>query len=98
MAEIAEFTEMEGHEVFRPSASLKVSEAARLLAAATDLVDDSGDFSAKDFNTVADLLDFLEERYIADLNGWQAIYKEKGFQYVIELAIAYLGEVLGDED
>jgi hypothetical protein len=85
-SDVVEFLNMEGHEILRDPSTLRPSEVALLV----DTFDDG------EKTRVAPFLAYIEETCVKDGEKWQALYKDRGFKYIAELATAYVGELLGD--
>lgn len=84
------FEEMEGHECFVQPSQIRPSEAARLALFA----DKSEENEAQ---AVVDLLDVIEQKYVADSDHYQRIFVEKGLEGVISLVMAWLGELVASK-
>lgn len=95
-SEMPEFSELEGHELFKPVGALRPSQRLRLTAKVLPMVDGSDDLSDENIDALAGLAEFLEEHgYVIDLDGWTKFFNEKGLEGAITLATAYAGEAIG---
>lgn len=94
--DLPEFSELDGHELFKPVGALRPSQRLRLTAKVLPMVDNSDDLSDESVDALAGLTEFLEERgYITDLDGWSKFFNENGLEGAITLATAYAGEAIG---
>lgn len=87
------FEEMDGHELFRPTHLVRPSEAIRLTAKSSGL-EGLGE-SAESADAAGDFIEFLEDNFITDKEGWQAFFAEHGLADCLALAGAYVGELVG---
>lgn len=85
--EIRNLEDIEGSECLVPPSSLRPSEAARVAALAQGLEDES-------FEAIIPMLELVEEKYVADEKAYQDLYAETGLAGVIELVVAWLGELV----
>ncbi|WP_237237065.1 hypothetical protein [Rothia nasimurium] len=46
-----------------------------------------------DFDGVGDLIEFIDEHYVEDREGWDAFNVVNNFQEVMQLCVAYVGEM-----
>ncbi|HIY94943.1 MAG TPA: hypothetical protein H9821_04670 [Candidatus Rothia avicola] len=46
-----------------------------------------------DFDGVGDLIEYIDERYVEDREGWDAFNIAENFQDVMQLCLAYVGEM-----
>lgn len=46
-----------------------------------------------DFDGVGDLIEFIDEHYVEDREGWDAFNTVNNFQEVMQLCMAYVGEM-----
>lgn len=83
----ANFEEIYGHEALVDPAVLRPSEAARFSVVASKV---SGD----DLEGIVPLLEAIEEKYVVDADLYQKVYRENGLEGIIELVVAWLGELV----
>lgn len=105
-AKQARFDEIEGHELLRPFSKVKGSDQVRLLGRLSRLgliSDDEGDAGAADLSgldleEIADLIDYVAERFAIDQAKFEEFTSGKGgYERAMTLAVAYAGE-LGNAD
>lgn len=102
------FEEVPGHELLRPAGSIKGSDQARLLASAAKLSDSLGglqnidlDNPAEalekiDFDALADMIDYVGERFAVDVEKFEEFTcGEGGMNRAFVLVFSYLG-LLGE--
>ena len=102
------FEEVPGHELLRPAGSIKGSDQARLLARAAKLSDSLGglknidlDNPAEalekiDFDALADMIDYIGERFAVDVEKFEEFTcGEGGMNRAFVLTFSYLG-LLGE--
>lgn len=100
------FDEVEGHELLRPLSKVKGSDQTRLIArlkrlglldeAEGEAAGESGRFNVVDldFDEVADLIDYISERFALDSAEFDEFTcGEGGFERAMNLAMAYVGEM-----
>lgn len=96
------FDEVEGHELLRPLSKVKGSDQTRLMARLQrmGLLDEAkgdGDeigFDDLDLNEVADLIDYISERFALDSAEFDEFTcGEGGFVRALTLVMAYVGEM-----
>lgn len=100
------FAEIEGHELLRPFSQVKGSDQVRLLGRLTrlGLIDDAedgdstADLSGMDLEEIADLIDYVAERFAVDVDKFEEFTSGRGgYERAMTLAVAYAGE-LGNAD
>lgn len=91
--EIPDFETIPGHDLLRDPHRMLPSEAMRVFAMAGGAQADDVDPAA-----YADLLAYVEEHCVADLDGYQKFYAEHGLNTVMKLVTAWLGELAGGAD
>lgn len=91
--EIPDFNTLPGHELVRDPHRMLPSEAMRVFAMAGAAQTDDADPTA-----YADLLVYVEEHCVVDLNAYQKFYAEHGLNAVMKLVTAWLGELAGGAD
>lgn len=82
---------MEGHECFYDPKKLLPSRAARFLRVAQKFVEEEAD----PFDQGIQLLELVEKHALRDADQYQVLYQERGLEYVLTLAQAWLGELAG---
>ena len=96
------FDEVEGHELLRPLSKVKGSDQTRLMARLQrlGLLDEAkgdGDeigFDDLDLDEVADLIDYISERFALDSAEFDEFTcGEGGFVRALTLVMAYVGEM-----
>ena len=96
------FDEVEGHELLRPLSKVKGSDQTRLMARLQrmGLLDEAkgdGDeigFDDLDLDEVADLIDYISERFALDSAEFDEFTcGEGGFVRALSLVMAYVGEM-----
>ena len=96
------FDEVEGHELLRPLSKVKGSDQTRLMARLKRLgLLDEGDgeataigFDDLDLDQVADLIDYISERFALDSDEFDEFTcGEGGFTRTLSLVMAYVGEM-----
>ena len=96
------FDEVEGHELLRPLSKVKGSDQTRLMARLQrmGLLDEAkGDggevgFADLDLDEVADLIDYISERFALDSAEFDEFTcGEGGFVRALTLVMAYVGEM-----
>ena len=96
------FDEVEGHELLRPLSKVKGSDQTRLMARLKRLgLLDEGDgeattigFDDLDLDQVADLIDYISERFALDSDEFDEFTcGEGGFTRALSLVMAYVGEM-----
>ena len=96
------FDEVEGHELLRPLSKVKGSDQTRLMARLQrlGLLDegegDGGEigFDDLDLDEVADLIDYISERFALDSAEFDEFTcGEGGFVRALTLVMAYVGEM-----
>lgn len=96
------FDEVEGHELLRPLSKVKGSDQTRLMArlqrmGLLDEAKDDGDeigFDDLDLDEVADLIDYISERFALDSAEFDEFTcGEGGFVRALTLVMAYVGEM-----
>ena len=96
------FDEVEGHELLRPLSKVKGSDQTRLMARLQRLglldeaKDDGGEigFDDLDLDEVADLIDYISERFALDSAEFDEFTcGEGGFVRALTLVMAYVGEM-----
>ena len=96
------FDEVEGHELLRPLSKVKGSDQTRLMARLQrlGLLDEAGDdagqggISDLDLDEVADLIDYISERFALDSAEFDEFTcGEGGFVRALTLVMAYVGEM-----
>ena len=96
------FDEVEGHELLRPLSKVKGSEQTRLMARLQRLrlVDEAADDAGQggiadlDLDEVADLIDYISERFALDSAEFDEFTcGEGGFVRALTLVMAYVGEM-----
>ena len=96
------FDEVEGHELLRPLSKVKGSDQTRLMARLQrlGLLDEAGDdagqggISDLDLDEVADLIDYISERFALDSAEFDEFTcGEGGFVRALSLVMAYVGEM-----
>lgn len=91
-AEDIPFDQRPGSDLFRPVNSLRPSEVTRLMARGALLAD----HDEHDMNGVAELVEYIEDHFIIDMDAWQEFYVANGITEVMTLATAYVGEAVAD--
>lgn len=100
------FDEIEGHDLLRPFSQVKGSDQVRLLGRLTrlGLIDDAedgdstADLSGMDLEEIADLIDYVAERFAIDVQAFEEFTSGRGgYERAMTLAVAYAGE-LGNAD
>ncbi len=86
--EIPDFNTLPGHDLLRDPHRMLPSEAMRVFAMADDA----------DPAAYADLLAYVEEHCVVDLDGYQKFYAEHGLNATMKLVTAWLGELAGGAD
>ena len=96
------FDEVEGHELLRPLSKVKGSDQTRLMARLQriglldEAKDDGGEigFDDLDLDEVADLIDYISERFALDSAEFDEFTcGEGGFVRALSLVMAYVGEM-----
>ena len=96
------FDEVEGHELLRPLSQVKGSDQTRLMARLQrlGLLDEAGDDAGQggiadlDLDEVADLIDYISERFALDSAEFDEFTcGEGGFVRALSLVMAYVGEM-----
>ena len=96
------FDEVEGHELLRPLSKVKGSDQTRLMARLQrmglldEAKDDGGEigFDDLDLDEVADLIDYISERFALDSAKFDEFTcGEGGFVRALTLVMAYVGEM-----
>ena len=96
------FDEVEGHELLRPLSKVKGSDQTRLMARLQrlGLLDEAGDDAGQggiadlDLDEVADLIDYISERFALDSAEFDEFTcGEGGFVRARTLVMAYVGEM-----
>ena len=96
------FDEVEGHELLRPLSKVKGSDQTRLMARLQrlGLLDDAegepgqGGIADLDLDEVADLIDYISERFALDSAEFDEFTcGEGGFVRALTLVMAYVGEM-----
>lgn len=96
------FDEVEGHELLRPLSKVKGSDQTRLMARLQrlGLLDEAGDEAGQggiadlDLDEVADLIDYISERFALDSAEFDEFTcGEGGFVRALSLVMAYVGEM-----
>ena len=96
------FDEVEGHELLRPLSQVKGSDQTRLMARLQrlGLLDEAGDDAGQggiadlDLDEVADLIDYISERFALDSAEFDEFTcGEGGFVRALTLVMAYVGEM-----
>lgn len=96
------FDEVEGHELLRPLSKVKGSDQTRLMARLQrmglldEAKDDGGEigFDDLDLDEVADLIDYISERFALDSTEFDEFTcGEGGFVRALTLVMAYVGEM-----
>lgn len=102
------FDEIDGHELLKPFSKVKGSDQARLTGRliklglfSDDAEDVSGgvDVNELDFDAVADLIDYVSERFALDSGKFDAFTMGAGgMERAMNLAVAYAGEMGKGDD
>ena len=96
------FDEVEGHELLRPLSKVKGSDQTRLMARLQrlGLLDEAGGDAGQggiadlDLDEVADLIDYISERFALDSAEFDEFTcGEGGFVRALTLVMAYVGEM-----
>ena len=96
------FDEVEGHELLRPLSKVKGSDQTRLMARLQrlGLLDEAGDDAGQggiadlDLDEVADLIDYISERFALDSAEFDEFTcGDGGFVRALTLVMAYVGEM-----
>ena len=96
------FDEVEGHELLRSLSKVKGSDQTRLMARLQrlGLLDEAGDDAGQggiadlDLDEVADLIDYISERFALDSAEFDEFTcGEGGFVRALTLVMAYVGEM-----
>ena len=96
------FDEVEGHELLRPLSKVKGSDQTRLMARLQrmglldEAKEDGGEigFDDLDLDEVADLIDYISERFALDSAEFDEFTcGEGGFVRALTLVMAYVGEM-----
>lgn len=96
------FDEVEGHELLRPLSKVKGSDQTRLMARLQrlGLLDEAegeagqGGIADLDLDEVADLIDYISERFALDSAEFDEFTcGEGGFVRALSLVMAYVGEM-----
>lgn len=96
------FDEVEGHELLRPLSKVKGSDQTRLMARLQrlGLLDEAegeagqGGIADLDLDEVADLIDYISERFALDSDAFDDFTcGEGGFVRALSLVMAYVGEM-----
>lgn len=85
--------EIEGSECLVSPARLRPSEATRVVSVFYDMVGGM-DGDEIDFQSMAPVLDMVEDKYLADADLYQSIYAERGLTAILELVAAWAGEMV----
>lgn len=88
--EIQAFEDIDGHECLVDPRALRPSEAVKV--AGLLKIQEGEEFS---FDQVGPLVEIVEERYLADEGAYQEIFRSRGLTGVIELVVAWVGELVG---
>lgn len=91
--EITDYETVPGHELMRDPHRMLPSEAMRVFAMTGGSQADDIDPSA-----YADLLVYVEEHHVADIDAYQKFYAEHGLNATMKLVTAWLGELAGGAD
>lgn len=96
----ANFDEIDGHELLKPFSKVKGSDQLRLLSQLKNLgvMDDSEgdeiDIDDLDLEKVADLIDYVGDRFAVDVDAFEEFTTGAGgYERAMNLAIAYAGEL-----
>ena len=96
------FDEVEGHELLHPLSKVKGSDQTRLMARLQrlGLLDEAGEDAGQggiadlDLDEVADLIDYISERFALDSAEFDEFTcGEGGFVRALTLVMAYVGEM-----
>ena len=96
------FDEVEGHELLRPLSKVKGSDQTRLMARLQrlGLLDEAGEDAGQggiadlDLDEVADLIDYISERFALDSAEFDEFTcGAGGFERALSLVMAYVGEM-----
>lgn len=87
--------EVEGHDLLFPPHRLRPSRRVRLMSAVEPVI--NGGVGDDDMITiVADIMEALEDGgVVKDMDAWGEFFDEAGFEAVINLVLAYVGEAGG---
>ena len=88
-------SEVEGNDLLLPPHALRPSKRMRLMAAVEPVI--NGTVGENDMITImADIMETLEDSgLVKDLDAWTKFFEEAGFEKVINLVLAYVGEAGG---
>lgn len=92
-AETPDFNTLPGHDLMRDPHRMLPSEAMRVFAMAGGTQTDDAAPAA-----YADLLAYIEEHCVIDLDGYQKFFAEHGLNATMKLVTAWLGELAGGAD
>lgn len=91
------FDEIEGHELLKPISQVKGSDQTRLLGRLQSLGlvgDGESNVDDLELEAVADLIDYVSERFAVDSTKFDNFTKGAGgYQRAMSLAIGYAGEL-----
>jgi hypothetical protein len=91
------FDELEGHELLKPISQVKGSDQTRLLARLQSLGlvgDGDAQVDEMDLEAVADLIDYVAERFAVDSDEFEKFTMGPGgYKRAMSLAVGYAGEL-----
>lgn len=96
------FDEIDGHELLKPFSKVKGSDQARLTGRLVKLglfnedgdTEGGVDLDSLDFDAVADLIDYVSEKFTLDTEKFDAFTMGAGgMERAMNLAVAYAGEM-----
>ena len=87
--------ETEGHELLHPPHALRPSKRMRLMSAVEPVI--NGEVGEGDMIVImADIMEVLEDSgVVKDLDAWGQFFDDAGFEAIINLVLAYVGEASG---
>ena len=86
-----DFTSLEGHDLLRDPSAIRPSEALRLSTIIAAAQDDDG---SMDVGKFADVVAYIEDTYVINVDDWQALYRRLGLAHMTSLVASWVGEML----
>lgn len=87
--------EVEGHDLLLPPHALRPSKRMRLMSAVEPVI--NGKVGEDDMITImADIMETLEDSgVVKDMDAWSDFFDRAGFEDIVNLVLAYVGEASG---
>lgn len=98
------FEDVEGHELLVPFSKVKGSDQARLINRIKVLMNgddelDTGDLDSLDLDVLADVIDFVAEKFAVDKEAFEDFTcGHGGMSRALNLVMAFVSELGKDED